>query len=163
MNCLHNLTWLCQRCIRQRNVAEGGLIKSWKSSIPPPPPPCSLNFDNKLFIEATHRGEAESWDGETICSWVVGVRGGRGRVEAAGLQGILKPRGAQIAVRLAVSCFNKGHKPFACDQLWPDWLTRTVPYTHSYTDTDTGRHTWPAWKHTHLMTPKLRLKTYTNT
>ncbi|TNN84847.1 hypothetical protein EYF80_004892 [Liparis tanakae] len=56
-------------------------------------------------LEATHRGEAEGRDGKAVCSRLPdGVRGGRGpgRVEAAGLQRILKPRGAQIAVRLAL-------------------------------------------------------------
>lgn len=41
-------------------------------------------------------------------------------MKAGGLQRILKTRGAQIAVCLAVSCFNKVEKPLACDQLKPD-------------------------------------------
>lgn len=67
-------------------------------------------FDPLDSMATTHRGEAEGWDGETVCGGRVGVCG-RGR----GLQRVLQPGGAQIAVRLAVSCFNKRRAASACD------------------------------------------------
>lgn len=68
--------------------------------------PCS-QFGSAASLRATHGGEAQGRDGETVHSRGAGVRGGRGCVEAAGLQRIMKPRGALIAVGLTVSCFNK--------------------------------------------------------
>ena len=113
----------------------------------PPPIPCPLHSDSYVPIEATHRGEAEGWDWATVrIRCVVGVCGGRcrGRIEAAGLQRILKPRGAEIAVRLAVSCLNKEQKAIS---MWPTvaWPTQIVLDSNArkriHTHTHTHAHT----------------------
>lgn len=91
-------------------------------------PPWAFHFDNRPFIETAHRGEAKCWNGKTVYSGGVGMRGQRGRggwrgggcVEATGLQRILKTGGTQVTIRFAVSCFNKAQNLLDFDQLWPE-------------------------------------------
>lgn len=86
-------------------------------------------------IATTHRGETEGWDGETVCGGLVGVCS-RGR----SLQRVLQSGGAQIAIRLAVSCFNKRRAASACDHTeCTGALMSTEINTHTSDERDAQR------------------------